>query len=240
MPFSFRINIPLFSRPRLSRKRHPDEHNDQIAQEKGPTNKTRIVHKSVQFWIDDISYSKMYPNLSDFEVDNTYTINFPNMFALSKKIERATGLNTTAKYASTDFQTTNYGLGGLCETHFDPYGYTEGAQLPDKGGFLKLRRQGDMMATMMGWLEDVPAGGATAFSMPYHETLVWPERGSAAFWFNLDKKGHKDKRLLHGGCPIIKGSKWIVNKWIYYFDQFHTHPCSLGSGEYIKPFSQHY
>jgi hypothetical protein len=28
------------------------------------------------------------------------------------------------------FQVTNYGLGGLCESHADPHGYLEGLDLP--------------------------------------------------------------------------------------------------------------
>ena len=128
-------------------------------------------------------------------------------------------------------------LGGLCETHYDPHGYIEGQELPPHPGFLRLQKQGDMMATMMGWLEEVEVGGATAFADPGNEVLIWPKRGSAAFWFNLDRKGYRDTRLLHGGCPIIKGSKWILNKWIFYFDQFKKFPCGLSQNEYNKPFN---
>lgn len=53
------------------------------------------------------------------------------LFKLSKKLELATGLNITSKYASTPYQVTNYGLGGLCETHVDPHGYLDGnVELP--------------------------------------------------------------------------------------------------------------
>jgi len=36
----------------------------------------------------------------------------------------------TSKYSATPFQTTNYGLGGLCEIHMDPHGYIEGKEVP--------------------------------------------------------------------------------------------------------------
>jgi hypothetical protein len=39
-------------------------------------------------------------------------------------------MNLTGKYSSTAFQTTNYGLGGICEMHLDPHGYIEGADVP--------------------------------------------------------------------------------------------------------------
>jgi len=39
-------------------------------------------------------------------------------------------LKVTPKYSATPFQTTNYGLGGLCEIHMDPHGYIEGKDVP--------------------------------------------------------------------------------------------------------------
>ena len=29
------------------------------------------------------------------------------------------------------YQTTNYGLGGLCQTHLDPHGYFDGIIVPE-------------------------------------------------------------------------------------------------------------
>ena len=43
----------------------------------------------------------------------------------------------------------------------------------------------------MGYLSDVEAGGATAFCEPNHEEILRPNRGSVAFWWSLDTKGHR-------------------------------------------------
>ena len=140
-------------------------------------------------------------------------------------------------------QVTNYGLGGLCETHFDPHGYIEGVELPPHPLFQRLKKQGDMAATVMGWLEDVEAGGDTAFAPGpgMNNVVVKPEKGSAAFWYDLDRKGYRDRRLLHGGCPILKGSKWILNKWIHFFDQFRYLPCAIKPDmEFFPPFNNYY
>ena len=99
---------------------------------------------------------------------------------------------------------------------------------------------GDMFGTVMGWIHDEPVGGATAFIYPYQEVTVWPRKGSAAFWFSLKKRGHRDLRTIHGGCPVIKGTKWILNKWVYYFDQMNRFPCSKNMEDYVEPFSGHY
>ncbi len=225
-----------YSKPRLSRQRVEDSYNDAIklGLRKGKKT-TRVIHKSVQCWLKDIEYERYFDNLTEVEDNDAYTVHMENLLAVSRRIELATGLNATAKYAATEYQTTNYGLGGMCEAHFDPNGYNEGVELPPHPGFLRLRKQGDMMATVMGWLGEVGAGGATAFSQPGHEALLPATRGAVAFWFNLDRKGHRDRRLLHSGCPVLLGAKWIVNKWIYYFDQFRHFPCGLSENGYYSP-----
>lgn len=55
-------------------------------------------------------------------------------------------------------------------------------------------------------LTDVEQGGGTAF--PYLKRLLMPRKGAAAFWYNMHADGVRDPRTLHGGCPIIVGSKW--------------------------------
>lgn len=97
-----------------------------------------------------------------------------------------------------------------------------------------------MIATVMAWIQDAPVGGATAFTYPQREITVWPTKGSAAFWFNMKRSGKRDIRTYHGGCPVLNGSKWILNKWIYYYDQVGKYPCGLHEEDTIKPFSGHY
>ncbi len=135
-------------------------------------------------------------------------------------------------------QVTNYGLSGLCESHTDPHGATEGVEVPPEREDLYVT--GDILSTFMAWLEEVGAGGATAYDMVGYEQAVFPTRGAAAFWTNLDRKGHRDFRASHMGCPILKGSKWILNKWSYHFDQFHLWPCHLDQEAQFKPFDKIY
>ena len=117
---------------------------------------------------------------------------------------------------------------------------------------------------MMGYLNNVEAGGATAFCKPFKEEIIQPRKGSIAFWYSLgneihayvisiffknislmkkkflDTKGHRLEETLHGGCPILKGSKWIFNKWIYYFDQWRKFPCGLYQDDTFDPPKYHY
>ena len=74
-----------------------------------------------------------------------------------------------------------------------------------------------------------------------------PEKGAAAFWYDLTSEGYRDRSTAHGGCPVLKGSKWILNKWMYSFDNFAKFPCNLkhidmkkGGIPFPQPAASHY
>ena len=68
-----------------------------------------------------------------------------------------------------------------------------------------------------------------------------PEKGAAAFWYDLTSNGHREQFSMHGGCPVLKGSKWILNKWMYFFDNFEKFPCSIQKGlPFPYPSDSHY
>ena len=99
---------------------------------------------------------------------------------------------------------------------------------------------GDMTATFMARLNDIDAGGFTAFDYVNYELRLQPHRGFAGFWFELDKKGDRELRSSHMGCPVLTGSKWILNQWIYYFDQFRNCRCGLDSQGPMETFTEYY
>jgi prolyl 4-hydroxylase len=65
----------------------------------------------------------------------------------------------------------------------------------------------------MVYLSDVADGGSTAF--PKLNVAIQPVKGDAVFWYNLHLDGSGDPMTLHGGCPVLAGSKWVANKWIH-------------------------
>lgn len=156
------------------------------------------------------------------------------MATASQRIEKAINMNVTSRWGSSLYQTTNYGLSGLVETHMDPWGYETGTKVPiDR---MDLVSSGDYIATFMVWIERVPAGGTTGFIGQGYESVIKPTVGSAAFWINLNAAHDEDIRTMHGGCPVLKGSKWIVNKWINTFDQWRLWPCGLDKYDLLEPF----
>ena len=108
-----------------------------------------------------------------------------------------------------------------------------------------MNNTGDTVATVMGWLSSTQAGGATTFHNGVDLVRLWPTRGAAGVWYSLYTDGSmvgqvlpkictlnisyilKDNAVYHGGCPVLAGHKWIVNKWVMSFDQWNRIPCDL-------------
>ncbi|VEL34536.1 unnamed protein product [Protopolystoma xenopodis] len=77
-------------------------------------------------------------------------------------------------------------------------------------------------------LTDITAGGATAFTRL--GARIWPKRGAAAFWWNLLPNGDGDLRTRHAACPVLAGSKWVMNLWFHERGQEFIRPCELERG----------
>ena len=75
------------------------------------------------------------------------------------------------------FQIANYGIGGVYKHHIDADG-KNGHSFGEV-----FAGMGDRVATFMGYLSDVDAGGATAF--PILGVTVWPKAGDAVYWYKL-------------------------------------------------------
>lgn len=82
-------------------------------------------------------------------------------------------------------------------------------------------------------------GGATAFTKT--GAVVKPVARSMVFWYNLLRSGEGDMRSRHGACPVLKGNKWVMNKWIRAAGQEFNRPCALEpepfnpEDEYLDP-----
>ena len=144
---------------------------------------------------------------------------------VSNRINWVTGLNTFCKSDRMKegkveefeyLQIANYGIGGHYGCHQDPmFVYKEPwDQLPKSlnKDNADIYITGDRMSTFMLYLSDVPRGGFTAF--PRLGVSVPPTKGSAVFWHNIRRSGRSDMTMLHSGCPVLLGSKWVANKWV--------------------------
>ena len=146
--------------------------------------------------------------------------------AMSKRIEHSTHLNLASPNSASHFRVSWYGLGALVESHSDVYGVEE-EKKELHSNFKKYYDTGDNLATILIWLNDVQHGGGTFFISPSKRQLIKPLKGSMLLWVNIEASGRKSDFQEHGGCPVIKGSKFILGRWIYQYNQWKNIPCSI-------------
>lgn len=72
-------------------------------------------------------------------------------------------------------------------------------------------RGGQRSWTAMAYLNDVEAGGATAFVAAGIE--IEPKRGVLLLWNNALPDGCPNEGTLHAGLPVESGVKYIITKW---------------------------
>jgi prolyl 4-hydroxylase len=97
---------------------------------------------------------------------------------------------------------------------------------------LKMLKGGEMnrLITVFWYLSNVTSGGHTIFPWANKSKGGWtssdcdiptalkvkPIKGEAIIFYSLNSDGSMDDKSLHGGCPVIEGTKWSGNKWIWY------------------------
>jgi prolyl 4-hydroxylase len=107
---------------------------------------------------------------------------------------------------SEGLQVLRYGVTEEYKPHFDWIP-------PDMPGLKKhLEVAGQRLGTFVLYLSDVEAGGGTSF--PSIGLEVMPQKGGAVFFVNTDSNLVPDQLTLHAGSPVVKGVKYIANKWL--------------------------
>lgn len=139
----------------------------------------------------------------------------PHVAAVNRRVEDITGLTIST---AEELQVVNYGIGGHYEPHFD-------FARKDEGNAFKSLGTGNRIATFLFYMSDVSQGGATVF--PQINVALRPEKGAAAFWYNLHRNGEGDMDTRHAACPVLTGSKWVSNKWLHERGQEFRRPCDL-------------
>jgi prolyl 4-hydroxylase len=108
------------------------------------------------------------------------------------------------------YQLVYYKKGAEYKPHFDSFDYetVDGKKNWEPGG--------QRMITVIAYLNDVKEGGETGF--PELGINIPPKKGDVVVFHNTlsnvaDTHPKINPRSLHGGMPVIKGEKWMVNLW---------------------------
>lgn len=125
----------------------------------------------------------------------------PLLAAVEARIARLT--QWPVAYAEP-MQVLNYRPGAQYRPHqdyFDP---------ANKAIDQLLARGGQRVGTVLLYLNTPEAGGGTTF--PDVDLTVAAQRGNAVFFgYPLPDASMK---VLHGGAPVIAGTKWVATKWL--------------------------
>ena len=111
---------------------------------------------------------------------------------------------------AAQYQLVYYKKGTQYTPQFDSFDYeTEDGKKHWEPG-------GHRMITVIAYLNDVEEGGETGF--PELGINIPPTKGDAVVFHNTlpdDAATHPriNPRSLHGGMPVHKGEKWMVNLW---------------------------
>lgn len=103
-------------------------------------------------------------------------------------------------------QILRYGVGGEYRPHFDYF------PPEDPGSWQHVATAGQRVSTLIVYLNEVEAGGATAF--PEAGLSVTPKKGDALYFRYRNGVGQLDPLTRHCGEPVIVGEKWIMTKWM--------------------------
>ncbi|KAG8244327.1 Prolyl 4-hydroxylase, alpha polypeptide [Homalodisca vitripennis] len=162
------------------------------------------LHKSEVLTEDGFSYPSKRRTSETTVIESGESI---VMDRVTRRMAEVTNLDISTAEES---HITRYGLGGENLPHVDFF---------DNHTVLA----GDRIATLMIYLSEVPLGGHTVFQN--WGLSVPPQKGAALFWPNLHRNGSGDFSTEHAGCPVIQGTKWVLNKWFHEVNNDLTTYC---------------
>lgn len=160
--------------------------------------------------VDKIDASRRPSTVSDYNGDDAFRTSEtcdlpyddPHVVEIDRRIGALTGLNPLH---GEPMQGQRYAIGQEFKGHtdyFEPGG-------KDYQTYCAV--SGQRTWTVMIYLNDVEAGGATRFKAI--DKIVQPEAGKLLAWNNLRPDGRVNPSTLHHGMKVRAGTKYVITKW---------------------------
>jgi prolyl 4-hydroxylase len=129
-----------------------------------------------------------------------------------KKISNLASEITNTPLENQEYlQIVHYTEGGFFKEHYDACFEPE---------YRTCREQiyNKRYATILIYLNDDYEGGGTYF--PYLNYTTTPKKGDAILFYDTDENQNKITNSKHQANSIIRGEKWVCNKWVRHFPFF--------------------
>lgn len=137
--------------------------------------------------------------------EGAFFVNFEE--AILKTIEkRIAELTHIPIHNGEPLQVLHYKTGGEFTPHHDYF------DVATPGGKACADLGGQRQASLVIYLNTPEEGGETIF--PDANISITPKKGNALLFYNCLPSGEVDPLSLHAGAPVLKGEKWIANKWL--------------------------
>ena len=155
--------------------------------------------------------------------------------AITRRIARASAWKLDKPFAQENYQVMNYGPGGLISFHTDEVPLSSEIQTKEQFKSYWFTG-GPRLATSMIYLKSPQTGGRTVF--PFIKLSVPPSPHALLFWHNVTPDGSPDTRAMHAACPVVRGDKWIMNKWVKLTPHWDSHQCQVKDRDSQGAFSR--
>ena len=92
--------------------------------------------------------------------------------------------------------------------------YLNNMSLPEEAGAPAPALPSVGWEPLRGVLGELYAAGGGQTAFPFARHVVAPEQGMLLLWANCDATGRLERRAHHGGVPVARGEKWILNMFL--------------------------
>uniref|UniRef100_A0A182NS28 Prolyl 4-hydroxylase alpha subunit domain-containing protein n=1 Tax=Anopheles dirus TaxID=7168 RepID=A0A182NS28_9DIPT len=154
-----------------------------------------------------------------YDNHQTYTVHehdHPVVERLTRRIERMTGLSCDT---AEDLKVIYNEVGAFKTSELDA--------IQTKEEYHRFAYAGNRMATVLFFFNDIAKGGYTIF--PKLRISIRPQKGAAAFWYNLLDTGEANMNMKYSICPLQGDAKWTAKKVIHTRGNELRKPCHPSS-----------